>query len=353
MDEGGDGLGKPGYQEAFHARWARLRDPHVRALAWLLEAPDLMAIDAPCWHGRIATLGPVSAAVAAWLNRLQDDAALNRTLHAHMAHQPSARLGRYAEKLLAFYLRQQDQLVAANLQVRNGDGARETVGEFDFLVRRPDVNAGGILEHWEFATKFYLLEKMAADGDAGLTADAFVGPNLADSLGRKMRKIMDRQLVLSRHPAAAAVLPQPVGSAQALVKGWLFYRDDARGLSTVTGIAADHCHGFWCEADELPSRVARHGLPGEVLFLPLPRLEWLAPARANIGRALRLPDLQALLRERFVLEAAPVMVAVCRVAEEMEEGDKVEVLEVERGFVVPDGWRQRAAESVRHAVMRI
>nr|WP_308622168.1 DUF1853 family protein [Massilia sp. Se16.2.3] len=39
-------------------------------------------------------------------------------------------------------------------------------------------------EHIEFATKFYLLQ-----GEAGDRFDALVGPNLADSLGAKMRKI--------------------------------------------------------------------------------------------------------------------------------------------------------------------
>jgi hypothetical protein len=30
------------FQQQFHARWHCLRDPHVRALAWLLDAPDLL-----------------------------------------------------------------------------------------------------------------------------------------------------------------------------------------------------------------------------------------------------------------------------------------------------------------------
>ncbi|KAF1041763.1 MAG: hypothetical protein GAK35_03105 [Herbaspirillum frisingense] len=333
-------------QERFQRRWPALRDPHVRALAWLLDSPDLMAAEAACWEGRIASLGPVSDEVAAWLNGLQQDPALNQALHAHMERQPSGRLGRYAEKLLGFYLERQGQLVAANLQVRNDGATRETLGEFDFLVRRPGVLADGGLEHWEFATKFYLLEPAPRlSGATGALADAFVGPNLADSLGRKMRKIMQQQLMLSRHPAAAAVLPAPVASAGALVKGWLFYRDGIPvALPPAMGIAEDHCRGFWSDASGLPARYDQNSC-----FLLLPRLEWLAPARAQRARTLGLPGLLAELETRFVAEDAPVMVAVCRSL----SGEDDEVVEVERGFVVPAHWQQRAQESVRHAVVRV
>ncbi|WP_050466925.1 DUF1853 family protein [Herbaspirillum chlorophenolicum] len=337
-------------QARFHERWPALRDPHARALAWLLDAPDLMAADAPCWEGRIATLGPVGEEVAAWLRALEQDPQLNRQLHDYMARQPSARLGRYAEKLLGFYLQQRRQLVAANLQVRNHGATRETLGEFDFLVRRPHIDSGNGLEHWEFATKFYLLEQVSPQSDPSgeLPPDAFVGPNLADSLGRKMRKIMQQQLMLSRHPAAAGVLPEPVVSAQALVKGWLFYREPLSSLPPVMGISADHCHGFWSDAAALRERYAEQS--GQLHFLLLPRLEWLAPARADIGRTLGMDALQEQLAERFNAEPAPVMLAVCRGP---EEGEGSDVFEIGRGFIVPDGWQQRAAEHVRHAVIRI
>ncbi len=43
-------------QDGFHRRWGHLRDPHVRTLAWLLTAPDLLDLQAPQWRGLIATL---------------------------------------------------------------------------------------------------------------------------------------------------------------------------------------------------------------------------------------------------------------------------------------------------------
>src|SRR5450830_1129387 len=206
-------------QARFHQRWGGLRDPHVRALTWLLDAPDLLDAEAPRWAGRIAALGPISDMDVTWLHALDSNP---RALYMQVNAQPSARLGRYAEKLLTFYLLQTGRLIAHNVQVR--DGPNHTIGEFDFLVRDPDAQHAGAV-HWEFATKFYLLESHQEQ----MQAEAFVGPNLADSLGAKMDKIMQQQLMLSAHPAAAQYLPEPVTQALALVKGWLFYRDGAVG----------------------------------------------------------------------------------------------------------------------------
>jgi hypothetical protein len=327
------------HQAQFHRRWPGLRDPHVRTLAWLLDAPDLLAVDAPCWAGRVATLGAPAPEVVTWLDDLQQPQAL-AALHAELQRQPTARLGRYAEQLLGFYLRWRQQLVAANLQVRDDGPARVTIGEFDFLVRRPDVAAGNGLEHWEFATKFYLLQHDPAQDQDGTAADAFVGPNLADSLGRKMRKIMTRQLMLSQHRAAALVLPEPVASAQALVRGWLFYAHEMR-LPPAMGIAEDHCRGFWADAGGWQQRYA--SLPG-VQFVLLRRLEWLVPARVPMARTI---SLKALLLELDGI-TEPVLVAVCRGPQADEQGDAIEI---ERGFAVPPDWQQRAGEQVRQAVV--
>ncbi|AYR24284.1 DUF1853 family protein [Herbaspirillum rubrisubalbicans] len=340
------GPGFHAHQMRFHQRWPELRDPHVRALAWLLYAPDLLAPEAACWEGRIASLGVLSPEVAGWLHDLQYDPALNAALHAHMAQQPSARLGRYAEKLLGFYLRQQDCLVAANLQVHNQGPKRETLGEFDFLVRSPEAESDGGVVHWEFATKFYLLQ--GRDSAARQAADAFVGPNLADSLGRKMRKIMQHQLMLSSHPAAQAVLPAPVVAARALVKGWLFYRQgEALVLPPAMGIAADHCRGFWCDASGL--QALDDGSDDKMRYALLPRLSWLAPARLPPEQGMSLTQLLLRLEEMFRADDNPVMVAQCR----LEQGAQPELLETARAFIVPPQWEARAADTVRHAILQV
>jgi hypothetical protein len=325
------------FQQQFHRRWSSLRDPHVRALAWLLDAPDLLDAHAPRWAGRIASIGALSEMDVTWLQALDKNP---RELYLLINAQPSARLGRYAEKLLTFYLQQTGRLVAHNVQVRNGPN--ETIGEFDFLVHdeareqaRSEGRSG--LVHWEFATKFYLLESHRDQ----MQADAFVGPNLADSLGAKMDKIMQQQLLLSAHPAAAQYLPQAVTRAQALVKGWLFYGEttEAASVPAALGISAQHCRGFWCELSALQAGDNDH-------YLVLPRLEWLAPARAAVGKTLSGAQLREAVQLLFSETLAPVMIAVCDV-----DGDVA--LERRRGFLVPDDWRGKAAQRVQHAVVQI
>jgi hypothetical protein len=303
------------YQAGFHRRWGHLRRARVRALAWLLDAPDLLDAGAPEWQGRIATLGPVTPEVARWLADLDADPA---RLDAALGPRVYTRLGLYAEKLMAFYFQEQGRLVAHGLQVRAN--RNDTVGEFDFLL---DAGPEGV-EHIEFATKFYLLE-----GQAATHLDALVGPNLADSLGAKMRKIFGRQLELAAHPAAQALLPRPVVRARALVKGWLFY--PLGTYSATAGISDQHCRGFWCSLDEIA------GLAGDA-FLILPRLQWLAPFKAASATwVMDRAQLNAELAAQFEESPSPVLVAAVR----QQPGV---VMEVERGFIVPNDWRERAAQ---------
>jgi uncharacterized protein len=302
------------YQTHFHRRWNFLNDPHVRTLAWLLDAPDLLDAQAPEWQGRIASIETLDEALFAWLRELDG---APQDLHAWLDIQPFTRLGRYAEKLMAWYLQHDGSLFAHGVQVRSEKS--ETIGEFDFLLKRDDG-----LVHWEFATKLYLLESSGH----GRHADYFVGPNLADTLGAKVRKIMDQQLTLSRHPAAVLHLPMPVVAAQALVKGWLFYHGKTPVSERPQGISTVHCRGFWCTLEELG------GIDAES-YAVLPRLSWLAPARLQPEEGMNREALGEWLARHFEESSTPVLVALLQ-----REGEFL--LEADRGFVVPDDWRSRA-----------
>lgn len=310
------------YQEQFHQRWNFLNDPHVRTLAWLLDAPDLLDSTAAEWQGKIASIEPVDNSIRSWLSELDQEP---QALHAYLAIQPLTRLGRYAEKLMAFYLERSGRLFAHGVQVRSGKN--ETIGEFDFLLKRD--GALGELVHWEFATKLYLLESSGH----GHHADYFVGPNLADTLGAKIRKIMDQQLVLSQHPAAVLQLPMPVVAAQALVKGWLFYHGKTPETQRPQGISTSHCRGFWCTLEETGAFAAE-------AFILLPRLSWLAPAKITPHDGVSKEQLRERLAAHFVESSAPVLVAVLQ-----RQGDVL--LEVDRGFIVPDDWQGRAEIRVK------
>lgn len=310
-------------QADFHRRWGHLHDPHVRALAWLLSAPDLLDVRAPQWRGLIATLNDaLDQATIDWLAALD---AAPAELHAFLAIGPFTRLGRYAEKLLAFYFRHRGILFAHGIQVRASKG--DTVGEFDFLLRD-----GAALAHWEFAAKFYLLESSGAR----VKADYFVGPNLADTLGAKMHKILDRQLALAQHPAAQIHLPQPVVFTQALIKGWLFYRGDDALPPPSMGLSQAHCRGFWCTLPEFDA------VPAERLAI-LPRLSWLAPAQVSPADVLDKQQLRDALTARFSQDAMPVLVALL-------QQQKGRLLETSRGFIVPGDWCSRAHQRSRTGI---
>ena len=288
----------------------------MRALAWLLDSPDLLDGAAPAWAGRVATLAPVTDDVATWLAQLDADPS---TLNAALGEKTYTRLGLYAEKLMAFYFAQQGRLVAHGLQIRAN--RNDTVGEFDFLLE----NGPNALEHIEFATKFYLQGENSAGG-----LDALVGPNLADTLGLKMRKIFERQLALGQHPAAQVQLPRPVSKAGALVKGWLFY--PAGNWPAMQGITQGHCRGFWCalsELDNLPDAT-------DDTYVILPKLEWLAPLRTDSSAwTMTRAQLAAELTDRFTTSTTPTLIARVRNQDNALE-------EVDRGFIVPDNWRTRA-----------
>lgn len=320
------------FQAGFHRRWHHLRDAHVRALAWLLDASDLLDPTAAQWEGKIAILDIDPSALARWLADLD---AAPEALHAYLNMASISRLGRYAEKLMAFYFTAQGTLVAHGLQVRAA--RNDTVGEFDFLLRDGDD-----LVHWELATKFYLFE---ASGKTE-QGDYFVGPNLADTLGAKMEKILQRQLALSSHPAAQAYLPQPVRHARALIKGWLFYHRNESVVLAPSGVAAAHCRGFWCTVDEFDR------LEGSC-FAVLPRLSWLAPARLPIAAGLNRDAMAAWLTAHFTDNAMPVMVALLQPDVGGQACDALSMgLEVSRGFIVPSDWRVRAGERMQRTVLR-
>ena len=304
------------FQADFHARWSHLQDPHVRALAWLIDAPDLLDPQAPQWRGRIATLTPYGG-LDHWLTGLDKAPA---ELHAYLAIRPFERLGRYAEKLLAYYFVHRGILLAHGVQVHASDG--QTIGEFDYLLRD-----GSAMLHWEFATKLYLLESSAH-------GDYFVGPNLADTLIEKMRKILDRQLALGMHAAAQVYLPDQITRASALIKGWLFYHQDDQAPLTL-GVAANHCRGYWCELAQAPILRAD-------CFALLPRLAWLAPLQSPVAQTLDRTQLMAALYTHFENDSMPVMVANLSVAGDI-------AYEFTRGFVVPDDWRERAGQRAQRA----
>ena len=310
------------YQHQFHEEWSHLRDRHVRALVWLLTSPGLLDQHAAVWGGKIMCLSlPPAHELQVWFAHIDQHPT---ELHEFLGIHDYLRLGHYAENLLAFYFKHQGMLYGHGIQVHNA--RMTTIGEFDFLLFEP----GGLL-HLEIATKFYLMrdqvENNKANSDA-LRLDAYVGPNLNDNFAAKMHKIIHQQLVLSHRHEVPPMLPQPIVAARALIKGWLFYRMATRDQHFPSGIARDHCRGYWWTLEEF-----RHLAITSALILE--RLQWLAPAQVEVDDVTSKEVTVETIRQHFQGDASPVLVAIMK-----RQGDTMQ--EFCRGMVVPHDWQLRA-----------
>ncbi|MCC8404710.1 DUF1853 family protein [Paraburkholderia sp. MMS20-SJTN17] len=306
-----------------------LLDPAVRDLAWLLLSPDLLRPQPPT--GALAdpfgTPHDLQATVA-WLRVID---AAPEALHRDLAATRVTRLGRYAERLLGFFLQHGPaaQLIAAGVPLRH---AGLTLGECDFLVR---TRQGSRL-HWELAVKCYLHAGDTHGGDA-LGAETarladYVGPNLKDRFDLKLAHLLHHQLPLSAHAEFASTGYAGAWTPQMFVKGWLFYRHGDEPLDRAE-LDPAHGRGWWVTRRDWPAFAAAHAKR----WRALPRLEWLAPryqAQAGADDA-GCVDASTLAAQTS-LQHGPTMVAA------FVDDNSGHLLERSRGFIVPDDWPDHA-----------
>ena len=238
---------------------------HLAALRWLLLSPPLVVVP-PGAGAQLATLDAVErAGIAQWLDSLQAD---SQMLLAWMHAKPEARIGRYAERLLEFYLLHAPvhatspaplhTLLEAHVPLRSEvGGIKVTQGELDFLL----TNAQGQHLHWELAVKFFLC---TATGDVATPTD-FIGPNGVETLAHKWHKLFARQLTHTPPAPWNAHKWQP----QAFTRGWMFYRWDMP-VPQCDALHSQHGRGWWIG-------VARMQALPDAMYAYLPRLHWMAP----------------------------------------------------------------------------
>lgn len=183
--------------------------PALRDMAWLLQAPDLIAL--PGYAGRpdCGALGVAEPAVqAAWLGR---HAA--RLAGSRWAELRCARMGYYHERLWRYLLNHapNTRLLARNVRVFQ---RRQTLGEMDMIYRTCSDPAP---VHLEVAIKFYL---GVPEGPGTVASpNRWIGPSGIDSLARKSAHMARRQLAFSASAAARRTL-----------RHWLAPRDSGEVL---------------------------------------------------------------------------------------------------------------------------
>lgn len=247
-----------------------------------------------------------------------------RTLQDFLSAAPGHRVGHYFERLILFWLSHVCgfQIIAHRHQIQDN---KRTIGELDFLFR----DASGQLHHWETAVKFYLRVATPLP-DRGF----LIGPNAADSFDRKVARIYQHQLPLSKR-----IFDEPI-CRHAFVKGRIFY--PLRPLSgnqmdsEAPKLALSHLRGVWLRAKEL---CWFEHQPSGNRYKLLQKPHWLAPERAASSpqclSAIRIHD---VLRTHFEQASHPRMCSVLA----PRDG---EYKEVERLFVVSNDWPNRPAGS--------
>ncbi len=143
----------------------------------------------------------------------------------HLWHLRQGRLGHYFEGLWQHYIEASPDWVPllSHWPIRaplSSEKGQRTLGEIDLII----ANDTDVV-HLELAVKFYLRLNRLPDIRTESTApvdDQWVGPGLADTLGRKLRHVRQRQLPLSHHPDVRARLPRAITHRQFLMKGRFF-----------------------------------------------------------------------------------------------------------------------------------
>ncbi|HCW95968.1 DUF1853 family protein [Pseudomonas sp. S5(2021)] len=294
---------------------AALTQQPVRDLAWVLLSPPLLDEG---WQQR----HPLSASawwtspdlLADWLRQLDRQPA---PLQDWLARHSIRRLGLYYERLWQFALLNAPgvELLAANLPVRQ---AGHTLGELDLLLR----DAEGVF-HLELAVKFYL--GLAGDGQAH---DRWLGPDSQDRLDLKIAHLCQHQLPLGSAAPTRELLAE-ITREEVHSRFWLggyLFRPWPDGGPGPRGAHPGHLVGRWLHRSAWPRFCEQQPSP---LWRPLPRANWLAPARLTAEELLPEREAEAWLHDpeshaRMLVRLAPDSQGAWR--------------EQERLFLVADDW---------------
>lgn len=223
-------------------------------------------------------------------------------------------LGRYFEALVQTVISLSSQVVRNHTNIIVMDGKR-TAGEFDLLYETLD---GWI--HLELATKFYIGVNEAED------LNQWYGPLARDTLGRKLDKLYNHQLLLPSSDIGEAALTN-LGVAnvtsEVLILGRLFHpmlNWQNEQFNFPEDIAAGHPKGWWGRLYDITHFTDNP----ELSWMILEKLDWLSPVPAK--DTMDGCKVVKILAEK--LSQGPVMVA-----------SFFEVQEINRGFLVPDDWK--------------
>ncbi|WP_275287310.1 DUF1853 family protein [Halomonas elongata] len=290
----------PPHDTDFLEHW---QHPLVRDLAWLLLAPDLLAL---AWPGRPTRAALGLGSIEALRGYLDTQAALPEALETKAGAPGATRLGHYHERLWQHLLETAPttRLLAHNLPIAR---ERRTLGELDLLYRN-DGDRTPV--HLEVAIKFYL-GLPEGPGEAHDQA-RWIGPGGLDSLAIKRAHLERHQLPMADMPEAQLAMSQRLGVAfggrlhqRLAMPGVLFYPYRHQVPAPRQAHPA-HQRGLWLHWRDWPSIAAT--LPAQTRGTCMGKPHWLAPPRQEA--LMPLTALSAWLDRHFASGGAPRQIAL-------------------------------------------
>ena len=331
----------------------------VADLKWLLFSPPLLSLAAKRYSAPVQAFTLAEEYQISDFLETLDEANVAQGLADFIAKAMPAkapmRLGRYAERLLEYFLLHNSiyHCVAANLPIRHQKSSgvdtcnpqknsHTTAGELDFLIQ--DKKSGDYL-HWELAVKFYLCHPPKETLNIALEIQShhFKGPAGRDTLQLKLGKMFDRQL---RHLADTETAVQvntelglsadTVWHPAAYARGWLFYPYQSDKIQC-ENLNPAHLRGWWIYAIEFAKNASFVGTH----FVILPRLYWLAPydeaheTPEIVLTILTCEEVLSELSEKWSAAAGTDRVTAGHMVAQVILNTETGWQEINRGFVLP------------------
>ncbi len=195
-------------------------------------------------------------------------------------HSIPHKIGFYYQWLLSKIIEANDELklIGEDVQVFHNN---QTLGSLDFLIKNEDNE----IEHWEVAVKFFL----AWNGQ-------WLGPNAIDSLEKKHKKMLEKQIQLSSSPSFHAQFPTiTVQHQKCHLQGRLYSNPYLSPTHIDTKkIVHERVTGLWCFYSQWPKSTPIYPLKYNEWF-SLPSVNELSPCKlpSLLSRAIHVLDEKA------------------------------------------------------------
>ena len=284
----------------------------INDLAWAIGSPALVT-SSPYNDERLVSNNWFNNQLSKHQDLLLQQDKSPQLIQTYLSTMPGFRLGLYFENLIAYWfqINPEYQILHKNLVISSDS---RTIGEFDMILK--NIFTGKII-HLETAVKFFMQVQHNARSH-------WLGPNLIDSLDLKYNKLINKQIVLSSQIVAKNKLIElglKIDVHWIILKGRMFHKSTSNSEKN-----------SWLTLTELE----RHSDSETARWVKLEKTHWLAEIN-NLAynflpneiftKSQLIDDLTTQLKDR------PLCVAKI-------ENDN----EVNRFFVAPSNWQQRAME---------